>query len=391
MTIAKLPILWATNAVYDTGPDTGSATCEDPETEANGFINGVGADAPGVNFVLSQHAAAGRRALTVDMLRLHEVRQDGLTITDTDEVMAALSLGEGYPIVAAKTAQAFGVNDSAWISELGVPASVTSFMGVCAFNPATQRMLFGGTGGNRCTYSDDGGETWSAGGDVTFSPLGLVWNATHSVFMAARANATMKYGADGTAWTSGTVSNTPNGALAVFANGNTLACGNAGALAFSLSVDGGVNWADTAGVPASAMSGAFSGMGWIAGNGGTKVYHIGKNAPQTQLQISSTLDGSTWVTEKVLDAPAGASFTGLPKLLMCQNTGLLVALEGLDLTPGAAKMCFISASLDGTDWTDPMYVQVNSLLDVDAFAVAGGRLLYTRDGMLFASSGIGWR
>lgn len=389
MTTVQLPVEWATNANYSSGPDVGNPTKEDPETADNGFINGVAADAQGVNFVLAQHASAARRSLTAAALRLTRVDLEGTAITDVGDVMAAVSLGEGYPVLACKTAQAFGVTDCERFAVEGVPASITSNLGVAAFDPATGRVLVGGTGGNRCSYSDDGGATWSAGGDVTFTPLSLVWNSTHGVFMAARANATMKYGADGTSWTSGTISNTPNGALAVFANGNTLANGNGAAIGFSLSTDGGVNWADTSGTPTTAMGSAFAGVGWIAGNEGAKVYHIGHSSSGTKFQISSTLDGTTWVSEKVFALPHGAN--AAPKILMCQNTGLIVALMPFVVGVGSQPVCMVSASVDGSNWTDPMYVRLkNSAIDVDAFAVAGGRLFFTIDDMLFASAGIGW-
>jgi hypothetical protein len=385
----KLPIDWATNENYAAGPDTGTPTRVDPGTPGDGFIAGTAAAPQHVNFLLNAQASASRRALTVDMLRLTRVDLEGTAITDVGDVMAAVSLGEGYPVLACKTAQAFGISDCERFTVEGVPASITSFVGVAAFDPATGRVLVGGTGGNRCSYSDDGGTNWSAGGDITFTPLSLVWNSTHSVFMAARANATMKYGANGTSWTSGTVSNTPNGALAVFANGNTLANGNGAAIGFSLSTDGGATWADTSGVPATAMGSAFSGVGWIAGNEGEKVYHVGKNAAGDKFQVSSTLDGTTWVSEKVFTLPHGVAAD--PKILMCQNTGLIVALMPFVVGVGSQPVCMVSASVDGSSWTDPMYVRLkNSAIDVDAFALAGGRLLFTIDDMLFASAGIGY-
>jgi len=48
----------------------------------------------------------------------------------------------------------------------------------------------------------------------------------------------------------------------------------------------------------------------------------------------------------------------------------------------------IAASADsGNSWTSPLYVE-NA--PINAFGCAGGRLLFTRDDMLFSSAGIGW-
>jgi hypothetical protein len=90
------------------------------------------------------------------------------------------------------------------------------------------------------------------------------------------------------------------------------------------------------------------------------------------LWVSTT--GATWT--KRAEIPG---FTGLPKpkLLMCQDTGLLVALQ---LVSGAYT---VSASADrGDSWSSLARYNVT---DAGAVAVANGRVFATIGAKLFAT------
>ena len=386
MTALRLPVAIATNTNYSTGPDSGTPTKVDPATTPNGFVNGQIIAAQHANFVLNPLQGAARRALTLAALRLHEVRLEGTAITDTAESMAAVSVGEGYPVLACKTAQALGVTDCGRFVAQGVPASITSLVNGAAFDPVTQRILIIGTGGNRCTYSDNSGVAWSAGADIGLTPDTVVWNATKGRFIACASNTAKRSTTGAAAWSSGTISNSTSGGLAVLSNGDTVACGDGAAVAFSVSSDGGATWADASGTISNA--GDAPDAGWVVGNEGGFIYHIARlTAGANSFQISRSADGSTWGTVKTYAMPHTGATANRPKILMCQNTGLLVAVMPVDTAIGAIAVTMIAASLDGSEWTDPLYVE-NA--PINAFGVAGGRLLFTRDEMLFASPGIGW-
>src|SRR6185369_12000748 len=162
MTAPIIPPEWASNANYSAGPDTGTATKVDPASAANGYIRGVAAAAQAVNYELNLCTRADRRALQIACLQLRRVDLEGTAITDTAESMGAVQRNQGTPIVAVKTAQAFGIGDAARFTVQGVPASITSAV-VDAATDGT-RIIALGAGGNHNTFSDDDGVTWTAGG-----------------------------------------------------------------------------------------------------------------------------------------------------------------------------------------------------------------------------------
>lgn len=389
MTTLILPRRFASDTNYSSGPDTGTPTKVDrgAALTAQGFIPGSPVPAQHVNHALNAATGIARRTLSVDMLRLTELRLAGTSITDTAESMAAASVGVGYPVVACKTAQAFGVTDCGRFKVLGVPASITSLVTGAARDPATNRILIVGTGGNRCAYSDDSGVTWTAGADIGEVPQAVVWNASKGRFITSNGTSTKRSTTGAAAWSAGTISNSSSGGLAVLSNGNTVACGDGFSVAFSISTDGGATWSDSAGTIPNA--GAAADAGWVVGNEGASIFHIARlTAGANTFQVSRSSDGSSWGVAKTFAMPHAGASANRPKILMCQNTGLLVAI--MPFTPAISSpgdITMISASLDGSEWTEPFYV---SDAPINAFSVAGGRLLFTRDDMLFASAGIGW-
>ena len=389
MTTTVFPRIWASNDNYAAGPDIGTPTKVDPGAalSAEGFEPGP-VDAQHVNYILNTASRAVLRPLEVATLRLNEVRLSGTAITDTANSMAAISIGEGYPVLACKTAQALGVTDCGRFVTQGVPASITSLVVGAAFDPATHRILLVGTGGNNCTYSDNGGENWSAGAALGIAPEAVVWNAVKGRFIAYAGTSAKRSTTGAAAWSSGTISNSANAGLAVLSNGNTVAGGDGAAVAFSISTDGGATWADASGTIPNAADAADS--GWVVGNGGAKIYHITRlTAGANTFQISSSSDGSVWAAIKSFAMPHVDATANRPKILMCQNTGLLVALMPIvPAVSSTATLTMIAASADsGNSWTSPLYVE-NA--PINAFGCAGGRLLFTRDDMLFSSAGIGW-
>lgn len=383
----KQPAKWATVLNYTTGPDAGTPTKVDPASNVNGFIRGTAASAQAVNFVLNAQGEAARRALGAGALTLRELRSEGLVVIDAAASMAAAAVGEGFPIVLAKTTQALGTNDAGLLDSLGVIVNLTSLVANAACNPLTKRILISGqaAGVGGFAFSDDSGETWTAGaaGAIVAGSNGLVWNAPKGKFIAADSTTALRSADGSAAWASGTISNDSSGGLAVLSSGVTVACGDGAAVAFSLSADGGATWSDASGTVPNAGSAANAGS--LVGNGGAKIYHLAEMTGLGTFQASSSLDGNTWAAAKTFVV---SGTMARPRILACQNTGLLVALMPFTPAAGTQVITAVSFSVDGTEWSDLSYY---NNAPIAAFAVAGGRLFLTQGSQLFGSAGVGWR
>lgn len=376
-----LPPRWASNTNYSAGPDTGSATKVDPASQANGYIRGVAAAAQTVNFVINPLADAARRSFLLAACKLHRITLEGTAITDTAESMGAVQRNIGTPLVAIKTAQAFGLGDSDRFNAQGVPASVTSLIADAATNGTRIGAI--GTGGNRCTYSDDDGATWTAGNDTTVVQARIIWVAFLSKFLVNAINSVRRSPDIATAWTNSVSLTAAASGLAASTSGGGIVVGMSEASAtpaFRSSADAAI-WGATAGTVANA--GSFDEKGTIDGNEGALIYHCGRLNTGATIQVSASPDGGSWSTTASIAAPGGASFSSSPRIMMCPNTGLLVIAA-----PTSSNQTALYASLDGADWVGPALVFPNP--GVNAFALAGGRVLMTQDDMLFASDGVGF-
>jgi hypothetical protein len=174
----------------------------------------------------------------------------------------------------------------------------------------------------------------------------------------------------------------PSSSLAVLTGGNVYGL-SSGAMPVAIreTVDHGANFTTTAGTVADA--GTFDEAGTIVGNGGALIWHAGRRTSGTLLQVSSSPDGTTWTTLQIFNAPTGTGFSSQPRIMCCQNSGLLVVAA--PLTSGQDALY---ASQDaGATWVGPTFVESGP--GVDAYAVAGGRLLAAIGGALLASDGIG--
>ncbi len=375
-TSIQLPRSFATNTDYATGPDVGTPTKVDPSSDADGFIKGVVAAPQHVNYMLSAQSAVGRRAFQLAALRLREVRREGVTPTDTAESMAAAQVDPTKFIIVIKTAEAFGISDGGPFAALGVPASITSLVADAASNGT--RIVAVGTGGNRTTYSDDDGSTWSAGGNLSSTGRRVVWNDFANVFVAAHLTSAVSRSGNGTTWIiDGASLVDPDGGLAVLSNGVTIGLSSTTPGTIRRSPNG-TGFSSVGSVP---DVGDLDENGSVAGNNGDTVYHVARFSAGTELQVSYSVDGTTFTVSATLSPPGTATFASRPRLMMCQNTGLLVIVA--PLSSGKAALY---ASLDGVDWVGPDIINDPG---VDAFACAGGRLLATFNSQLFAADGIG--
>lgn len=273
----------------------------------------------------------------------------------------------------------------------GAVVSITGPVCGAARVPGGLRVLAIGTGGNRCSYSDDEGATWNAGSDLGATPQDIVYNVTHTRFMVTFASGVnVAQDVDGAStWASASTGLTSaQGGIAVLANGDTVVGGldGDGFNAFSISDDGGASWSVSSGQLPDF--GEFADEpGWICGNEGAVIYHAGRALGGTELRVCSSVDGDNWNLIKTFTSPGAAvgdHFATNPRILMCQTTGLLVVTSTLDNGPSVAY-----ASVDGgVTWSGPMLHATNGGVPAEAWAVANGKVFATLGARIFASDGI---
>jgi hypothetical protein len=378
--IDQLPRDWATNANYSTGPDSGTPTKVDPASDANGFISGNLAAPQHVNYVLHGQSGVSRKAFELAALRLREVRRSGLTVTDTAASLGAAQRDATSEVLVAKTAQAFGISDWDLISTLGVPTEITSLLTDACRIPAGAhegRLYVVGTGGAGYSYSDDDGQTWQiAFGDTIGNAAGasvrIAANSTGTIVAVGRpGHADLRVGGP----SSNFLTATPHwtGVAGVAYLGTTF---------IVLDTVSPVAFRNASGTTSGTVANAATLVeeGTLIGNQGATIYHAARTSGGVSVQVSSSINGGTWITTATIANP-GSTFASAPRIMMCQNTGLLVLAA-----PLTSGLCALYASFDGADWVGPQLV---SDPGVNAFALAGGRLLATFGAALFASDGIG--
>jgi len=388
MTTPSLPRPWATGINYSTGPDTGTPTKVDPSSDLNGFIRGVIAAPQHVNYLLGLLTNIVRRPFELAALRLRQLSQDGVTVTDTLEFMAAVQRNIGTPPVLAKAGESWTTGD--W-SRLDVADTLPS-IDTQIYNAATDgsRIVAAGDNGTniRLDYTDDDGATWTAGfaGGAAVKPSGgIYWNEFHSTFVFIASTNSAAQSPDGVTvpTSSGANDVEATSRIAILSNGDIVGLSQtvASPLTFRDSTDAGITWSNTAGTVANAA--AADNRGCMAGNNGALVYHAASLTSGASIQISSSADGAAWSTLASIAPPGSSAFSGQCRLLMCQNTGLLV----LASVTSSAQMA-LYASLDGQTWVGPHVLFPSP--GINAFAVAGGRLFGTMNDMLFGSDGLGY-
>lgn len=398
---------WASNANYSTGPDVGTPTKVDPGSAANGYIKGVVAAPQHVNYALNlltagynQHVQALNRALTIATLHLHAL---SYTSSDTGAAMGATMVdgiaAPAAPVIAIKVdstgvAQAY---DSADTDTGGTVASVSSLVKAAATNGS--RIVAIGVGGNLNTYSDNGGGSWSAGAagvggaveHLAYAPVNALTNlgntflsggsGTGSVYRSINASTIWSSAASGFAAVLGLA--VLGGATAN--KGYIVALGNSGfEPRFSLATDGdGTSFTGTQQPPnANTAEEPGSIAGAPAVNGvGDAVYHVMRCNAGARLRTARSINGFTWSAATTLQAPTGGTFSGAPRLMICQSTGLQVIAA-----PMSSGVTALYASVDFTTWLGPTFIQQVSNA---ALAVAGGKLFMTRGATIYASAGIG--
>lgn len=315
---------------------------------------------------------------------------------DTSEFMAAAAWGEtgsapsiaGVVLVKCDSLETWLAYDGVDVNVNNAVASITSNAIDAANNGS--RVVVIGTGGALGAYTDNAGGSWDAvvagiGGAVqriiyaSNIPTGGRFicggSGTGSVYVKANV-------ASGT-WVSTASGFAAPLALAALFSGRVVVLGASGTEPrFSTSDNPDVSFTTQAATVPNASdadeAGDLQGADLSPLGGG--VYHIMRCDAGDRIRTASSADGETWTAGTVILPPQDAIFASRPRLLMCQQTGLLVIAARCD--NGAVALY---ASLDFVDWVGPC---LQRDVVTTAFALAGGKLYMTRDGAIYGSEGI---
>lgn len=335
-------------------------------------------------------------------LQLREIRLEGTSITDTTENMGAITVGNGS-VIAIKTDVSWWVGDWSRPEAVGPVNGIDTGVRDVARSTVSGRLVaIGldstvGAGGGAASYSDDDGGSWIDGSDGTgLHPHRIMYSPSGDRFVISLADDDNVWLTDDGTTTGGAF---PATGLATGEATNGLAIitetlpgpitietivilgsltGAVGRPAFRKTQDGGTTWS----AASQLNAGVYTGIGCLCGNNGTTIYHLGILTGGASLRVSSSTTGTVWTTAATLHAPTGTTFSGTaPRIMQCADTGLLVIVA-----PLASGLLAIYGSLDGTTWVGPQLLGAS--FNLNAFALAGGKLFATRNDQLFASDGV---
>lgn len=338
--------------------------------------------------------------LTNALLNLRNLRGDGQLYvpTDTNNTAGVVSLSQATSqstqglILIAKGDRSVQITDGeSVVSGTNAMLGPTTRVQDAARNGS--RVVVVGAGGNRCAFTIDGGNTWTAGGAMGGSNVfdSIVYNPVHSRFIASEqtgGTATINHSTDGTSWTAVTTSlaNAALSGIACLANGDTFVCGNDTGLpvAFSKSTNGGTSWADTGGTVASP--GGYGEPGWLDGGGPSAtqlLWHVGRVSSATV--ISSSPDGVNWTVRRS-ETWNNAGTPTRPVIRVCKDTGIIFVAQLL----GSSQFGLLASIDNGATWLGPRYYGRYAAGSAIAFSAAGGRLVLVHDAQYLASQGLGF-
>lgn len=324
--------------------------------------------------------AFARLDLALLQLRLID---DANPYTDTAASIAVARQSNGTLIIVkqgASDVHRFSESDDSGHGGIGTITSITSLVTDIAVT--TGRTVVIGTGGNRCCFSTNFGSSWTAGSDLGATPDRIIYNSNKSVFMASfAAGVNVAQDVDAASvWTNAaTTLNSAQGGLANFSNGDTLACGLdvGGAVAISKSTNGGSSWAVAPTVPNPSD---YANSGWIDGNGGSTIYHVGElTALPGQLRICSTDSTMNWQLRSTVGV--GITITGKPRILVDNFFNVIVVLAA-----GTSGTVALMSRDGGVTWSDRAFYRIRAL---NSFGLAQGRLFTSINGELYSTMQLG--
>lgn len=339
-------------------------------------------------------------------LRFSVLDLQGNVLDDTADAMGASQLlnkpNTGIVLFKAGTNDVFYVppDDPRAFSAGGDVPSITASVRDAANNGS--RIVVIGTGGNLNAYSDNEGASFSAGAAgiggavqyLVYSPTNALTGGGDKFICGGSGTGSIyKTTTPSVVWTSVASGFAAVQGLAVLggstvAKGWAVVLGTAGGQAeFSFSADNGVSWTVGARPPNSALAdetGSLAGAPSVAGVG-DYVYYVARSGSGARLRLARSIDATTWVETGTIERPfgAGAVFSGAPRLMIDQNMGLFVIAVPCAAAGGSIALY---ASRDFETWIGPAIVYAG---DVGAFAVAGGRVMFTQSAGFVISAGLG--
>jgi hypothetical protein len=391
MNITPLPAKFAASTNYSTGPDTGTATKLDPSGSGNGFVKGTGIAPQHVNFLINKPGPLLRR-LFLQMAAF--LGRYGAGYADLDSSVGACQMPDGRVLAERFDSSNPGLILTDWSgvqragSFTGTSTPITSAVTDLA-SDGTHVLLIG-SGGNSNAYSSNNGSSWTTGGFLaTDGPrTRLVWNATKNKWHAtgpANGSIFSNSSVPTSPWTSHATGVPAPDGLGVLSTGDVFVLGDNGVdpdPVIRVSTDAAVTFADDSAQIPNANT--YTESGCLVGNGGSALYHAGRIGTGTLAVCRRTAVAGWALCASFSNLNTGlTSFDARPRILMCPQTGLLVMVCTVNGSKGTA----IFASADGTDWVGPLVV--SPLIDVDGFAIAGGKLIGSTDELLLYSDGVG--
>lgn len=402
-----LPRKWAGNATFVGGAHAGEPTKVDPGSAiaGNGLYPDLGFAAEHANHELNALSVSGRALFARAALRLRPLTIIGDAIDDTGSMAATQVNGTVQPsasvvVVKAGSEDVYtaALDDAALIGTGGTVSSITSDAVDAATNGT--RIVVIGIGGNLNSYSDNSGGSWSAGAAgiggaveyLVYAPANGLTGGGDCFFCAGSGTGSIYQSPNAaTVWDAAASSFAAVQGLAVLGGatanaGYVVSLGASGSEPrFSVLTDGGAG-GDFSGTqqPPNASLADEPGSIASAPRVSDRIWHIMRSGSGARLRLAYTTDGTNWTTGETatIERPFGADFefAGPPRLMIDPFTGLMVIAVQVTAGPFA-----LYASLDGIDWTDPLFVHSS---DASQFAVAGGRLFLTLGDQMFASDGI---
>lgn len=332
------------------------------------------------------------------------LRAKTVTFTDTSGVMAAVTVSyeedDPGPVLAVKAGQAFALydHDSTEAYPGGAIPTLTTISG--AEVSSARRIGIVGATSPYCAYLDPGG-VWTAGGTgIGGTPNGVAYSPAYGFFSGRSGSANVFRSPDiATAWTGAATGLAGILRVAVIGGGagagRVVALGTEALPTFSRSTNDGASFTLQAGtVPSAAQadsSGTLAGCPMVSRRGMNRfVYHVGRYDSGARLRLARSADGETWQAGPTIEAPPGRIFEGTPVIFACKTTGLLVvvaAAESLDAAGHDVRLVY--ASSDFASWVGANVYP--GIFGTTAFAVAGGRVLYTSGAGLSVSDGFSFK
>jgi hypothetical protein len=248
---------------------------------------------------------------------------------------------------------------------------------------SSSRIVAVGAGGNQNAYSDNAGTTWTSGGsELSGTIVRVIYSPGGDNFLTFDAAGTTVFrSANAVAWASATVPTlTAIDGMAAIADGRVLVHEGEDMYA---SDDDGASFSAITSDLAAASSLKIGGCPDVAELG--DYFYAVRTSGSTFVNVHRSPDGETWEQIAQFQTPGENISTTLNRFLVCPLTGLMVFVAR---NSGGERHIVWASANGGVTWSGP--VGVKALTGTSAFAVAGGKIFFTRLTQVYASQRLGF-